>query len=265
MIEKYKKYLLVNGKSALTILNHTNKIKKFLKIVKIKNINEKNIEKFLLDIIENNKPSTANNYRASISSFLKFLKKDIAIPKSLKLEKKLPDSINEEFLKKEVVPVIECIYQNPLKIKTIIYFMFYTGVRREELVKLKREHIDLTSREVKVYGKGKEERIVFIPKEIKRLLESYFASENEKINAFNINYEALGQVFKKAKPYFKKINFRPHLLRHGYATMLSNKGVNGTTLQRLMGHKDIRTTQRYIGAETKELKKIYDRAMEEKK
>lgn len=265
MIEEYRKYLLVNGASKLTILNHTDKIKRFLKVVSAKEISEEKISEFLLDMREDKKPSTINNYRAVIKSFLGFLKKDIRIPNQLKLEKILPDSITEDFFNKDVIPVIECISKNSLKIKAIMYFMFYTGVRRGEIEHLRREGIDLASRIAKVYGKGKKERIVFFTKEVVGILKSYFASEPEEINAFNIRNEALGGVFKRAKPYFKKINFRPHLLRHSFATMFINNGGDIATLSRLLGHASITTTMRYIGVETKKMKELYDKNIGKKK
>jgi len=261
MIEKYKNYLLVNGASALTIKSYIGKLKIFLKTVKVDKITEENIANFLLKMQDNHKPATINHYKAMIKSFLKFLKKDIKLPKDLAIEKKIPDSISEEYFIKEVMSVVECIFMNPLKVKAIMYFMFYSGVRLGEIEKLRREHIDLTSRTTKVYGKRKKERIVIFNKATAEILKSYFASEPETINAFNVRREALRAIFKTAKPYFKTINFRPHLLRHSFATMLSNKGVNATSLQRLMGHEDIKTTQKYIGANTKELKIVYDKAM----
>jgi len=265
MIEKYKNWLLVNGASTLTVKNYMGKLKKFLKVVKVKEINEEKIAKFLLELGENQKASTVNIYRAIIKSFLIFLKKDISIPDQLKLEQKLPDSITEEFFIKEVIPVVECIFTNPLKIKAIMYFIFYTGARRGELKHLKREHIDLTSRTVKIYGKGKKERIVFFDERTAEILQSYFTTEPEIINAFNIRDKALEKVFEKVKPHFKNINFRPHLLRHSFATMFINNGGDSAVLKRLMGHSSITTTERYIGVETTKLKEIYDKTIGGKK
>lgn len=264
-IEKYKNWLLVNGASTLTMNNYTNKIQLFLKKVTIKEISSEKIAKFLLDMREKSKPSTINNYRAVIASFLKFLKKDIAIPKLLKLDKILPDSIDEEFFTKEVMAVVDCIFTNPLKVKAILYFMYYTGVRRGEIANLKRENIDLSSRTAKIYGKGKKERIVFFTKKVAEILKSYFISEDEEINAFNIRDKALESMFARAKPYFKKINFRPHLLRHSFATMFINAGGDIATLSRILGHASITTTMRYIGVETTKMKEIYDKNIGRKK
>ena len=259
ILEEYKNYLEINGSSSLTIKNYIGRIQKFLKKVTIKEITEKKVMSFILELDKISKPSTSNGYRASISSFLKFLKKDIAIPKLLKLDKTLPDSISEEYFKKEIIPVVECIFEKPLKVKAILYFAFYTGVRRRELANLKREHIDLTSRTAKVYGKRKKERIIFFTKEVAEILRSYFASENEETNAFNIGNAGLGDIFERAKPYFKKINFRFYLLRHSFATMFVNNGGDIAILSRILGHNSITTTMRYIGVETTKMKEIYDR------
>ena len=215
MVEKYKNYLMVNGLSNSTIMNYILRIRKFLKKVKLEEINEDNISKFLLSLREEYSPSTINGYRDTIKSFLVFLKKDITIPQHLKLDRKLPDSITEEFLRKEIMPVIEAIFVNPLKIKTIFYFMFYTGIRVSEVVKLKRENFDFNKRTAKVYiKKTKEERLIVYTKEVNHLLDIYFSSEPEEENAFNIKLQALKKTFARLKPYFKNVNIYPHLLRH---------------------------------------------------
>lgn len=265
MVEKYKKYLLKNEASALTIANYIGKIKTFLKTVPIKEINEEKIEEFILKLKEKRKPSTVNNYKSVIQSFLTFLKKDIPIPKQKKPPTMLPDNIDETFFNKEIIPVIECIFTNPLKIKTIMYFILYTGVRRRELTNLKREHINITSRTAKIFGKGAKERVVFFTKEVAEMLQQYFAVEPEILNTFNINYEALKKVFTKAKPYFKTINFRCHLLRHSFATIFINNGGDIATLSRLLGHSSITTTMRYIGVETTKMKELYDKNIGRKK
>lgn len=258
MLEKYKTWLIVNGNSNNTVINYEGRIKKFLQQIELENINEENIINYLLELGKIYAPSTVNGYRDTIKSFLEFLKKDIPIPQHLKLDKKLPDSITEGFLEKELIPVAESIFINPLRVKTILYFMFYTGIRIGEMDILKRKDIDLTNRRAKLFGKGRKERIVFFNERIKEILEGYFAIEPEDTNAFNTKREALRAIFKKMRTYFKDVNIYPHLLRHSFATHLLRKGIDVSIVSKLLGHNSIQSTMRYLALDTQLIQKVYD-------
>lgn len=260
MLEKYKNWLLANGMVHSTIKSYGSRINNLLKKLKVEDLNEDTIIQYISELYQKHSPNTINSYINAIKSFLVFLKKDIPLPKYKKINATLAKNINEEYFEKEVIPVIECIFKNPLKVKAILYFMFYTGVRISEVIYLKREDIDLQEKIARIlYRKNKEPLIVFYPKKVKGILESYFATEPEKENAFNITYENLRDKFKKINPYLKEINFHPHLLRHSFAIMFLMKGGILSELQDLLGHKSLNSTAIYSKLKTEQLQQRYNK------
>jgi len=255
----YKNYLTVNGFSNSTIDNYIQRIKKLFKTVKIEELNEEEIIKFLLDMKDKYSISTINGYRNAFKSFLTFIKKDVPVPKIIKPIKKLPESFTEEFFKEKIIPVVEAVFTNPLKMKAILYFLFYSGLRVGEMETIKRENINLDERTVKFYmEKTKEERITIFNKETKNILQAYFTTELETINAFNITKTTLKQTISRMKPYFKEINIHPHLFRHSYATHLLSKGVDVSIVSKSLGHRSISSTIRYLKLDISLLKQKYD-------
>lgn len=258
-LDKYKQWLIINGKAPNTVDTYIKKINKLLVKVKLKDINEETIIQFLSTLTEKFTPTTQNSYRNAIRSFLKFLNKNVVVPQNLKVKKKLPIGITETYFEKELLPLVDCIFQNPLKLKAILYFMFYTGVRVSEVPSLKREDVNLTERTAKIYaGKGNEERIVFFNNKTKEMLDTYFSVEPEDTNAFNTSKQSIQKKLHKIKPYCKNINIHSHLFRHSFATMFLANGGDLSTLSKLLGHKNIQTTMMYSGLQTHQLKVIYD-------
>jgi len=259
MIQKYKDWLSINGCAEKTILNYIHRIKKFLKKVKLEDINEENINKFFIELKRQYSPSTINGYKQTIKSFLKFLKKDINLPKNERIEETIPETIDEKFFKNNIIPVAECIFSNSIKVKAILYFMFYTGLRVGEIGNIKREHIDLENRTAKIIKrKNKKSLIIFFSKEVKNIIENYFKLEAEQENAFNIKTESIQSMFKKLKKHIKEINLHPHLFRHSFAVMTLKRGADIKRVGQLLGHKQLRTTERYAQLKNEDLQRSYD-------
>jgi len=266
ILQEYKNHLLINEKDTSTINTYISKIEVFLNNVKTENIDEKNINEFLLKMRTKYKTSTMNLYKTALNSFLKYLKKDIEIPKQKTPKKNLPEYFTEKYFKEEIIPVIESVFKNPLKIKTIFYFLFYTGIRVGEFKYIKRKNINLENREVKIYvEKRNEERIVFFNEETRDILKAFFISEPEGSNAFNIEVKTIQTHCRNLKQYFKDINFHPHLFRHSFSRMFLMNGGSLSDLQDALGHKSPNTTRIYAGLKTEQRKQIYDKIMRNKK
>jgi len=259
ILSEYSKWLEVNGKSKTTIEQYSQQIRDFLSKIKLEDISEKTIITYLLELKNKYAPKTVNLYRTAIKSFLDYLKKDVPIPKQLKIEQKLPEFITLKYFESNVIPMIDLIFENPLKIKTIMYFMFFTGLRVGEISLLKRKYFNLKERTVKIFSpKTKKERIIFYNKKTRNLLDMYFGTTPESKNAFNTETSSIKGYFKRLKPYFKDINFHAHLLRHSFANhFLVNKG-EISILKELLGHASIQSTMRYAGLNQEQLKKKYD-------
>lgn len=215
-----------------------------------------------------------NNYSASTqNSFIKAMKKwcecfdlNIKLPSYRKEIKKLPHYIEEEFLLKELIPYLHKIFPKfDKKVKALLLFLFYTGIRKSELMNLKRSDIDLINCKAKIYEqKKKKERFVYFPKKIVNSLVEYFNSESEKENAFNINRGRLDYIFEQLKINFPKYKqlLKPHAFRHSFAVHCLRKDIPLPILKSLMGHTNIETTMIYLELQNETMERIYREKVE---
>jgi integrase/recombinase XerD len=272
IIEEYKVWLEIQGKSKNTIKTYSSTIKKFLEflinngiiITDTKSINsslDKNLVlKFLAELKVKKKldSNSLRLYVRAISSFLKFLDNENLAKqiKAPKVDKRLPKFITFDELNK--------LLENAenYRDKLIIKFLFYTGVRVSELIKIKKNDIIFEEGFVKVYGKGGKERIVPVPKELLNELKDYI----NKINTENIFPLSSRQVERIIKNTAKKAGISkkvtPHVLRHSLATTLLSKGVDIRFIQEILGHSSLNITQIYTHVVPNQLKEIYQRIFE---
>jgi len=259
LLEEYEKYLKVNGRAERTIKNHLCRVNYFLEEIEVNNITPKLIQDYFLKLQDKLQPSSVNQHRNTLKVFLRFLQKDIELPDKLKTVNKLIDYIDPDYLKNEVIPMCECIFTNPTKTIAILYLLFYTGIRVGEINYIKRENIDLETRKIKIYGeKTKEERIVKFNETTESAFKTYFMTEPEEKNAFNIKSGGVKQICKKLDKNLDK-HIYPHLFRHSFAIMLAKKGIGLETLRKLLGHSDIKTTAIYLRYKDDDISEMYDK------
>ena len=272
IIEEYKVWLEIQGKSKNTIKTYSSITKKFLEflinngiiITDTKSISsslDKNIIlKFLAELKVKKKldSNSLRLYVRAISSFLKFLDNESLAKqiKAPKVDKRLPKFITYDEL--------NILLENAenYRDKLIIKFLFYTGVRVSELIKIKKNDIIFEEGFVKVYGKGGKERIVPIPKGLLNELKDYI----NKINTENIFPLSSRQVERIIKNIAKKAGINkkvtPHVLRHSLATTLLSKGVDIRYIQEILGHSSLNITQIYTHVVPNQLKEIYQKIFE---
>jgi len=227
-------------------------------------------------------PNSFNIYIHAAKLFIKFLVDcskanqtmldDIKKIKPLKIERKIKTFVTKDELT-EILQMAETFipYMDPVKMRALLYFMFYTGLRKGEIINLRRSDIDLNKHLVIVKGptKNKMERIVFFPKKISRtkthtsvdvsqMLKDYFAIEGENTNAFNMNKNAFQTLFRNLKDFAPDRKFCPHSLRHSFARMLAKAGVDSRIAQKLLGHKNITTTMIYYDPDIDIIHDIYN-------
>ena len=272
VIEEYKVWLEIQGKSKNTIKTYAGTIKKFLEflinngiiIIDTKSINsslDKNlILKFLAELKVKKKldSNSLRLYVRAISSFLKFLDNENLAKqiKAPKVDKRLPKFITYDELNK--------LLENAenYRDKLVIKFLFYTGVRVSELIKIKKNDIIFEEGFVKVYGKGGKERIVPIPKELLNELKNYINKINTE-NIFPLSSRQVERIIKniaKNAGISKKVT--PHVLRHSLATTLLSKGVDIRYIQEILGHSSLNITQIYTHVVPNQLKEIYNKVFE---
>lgn len=165
-----------------------------------------------------------------------------------------------------------------LRDKAILEVLFSTGLRVSELVNLNREQVNLDAGEFGVIGKGGKARVVFLSKRAKETLQKYFQKRNDAFRPLFIRYSgpkgdgslsdeklrlSVRSIERMIEKYRKKagILFRigPHILRHSYATDLLRQGADIRSVQEMLGHKNISTTQIYTHVTNTRLREVHEK------
>ncbi|MFC1501193.1 tyrosine recombinase XerC [Elusimicrobiota bacterium] len=214
---------------------------------------------------------------AVLRSFYKYLAKDGVIKNTPfsylstpKPEKKIPAFLSE----KEIHDLFSIPKINS-RDNTMLEFLYSGGLRIEELVGLNIGDIDMFSGLVKVFGKGSKERVVPIGDKSLEVLRTYIKSreillQNSKNGTDALFLNNRGERIstrgarKTLNKWFSVVGFRkkvsPHTLRHSFATHLLDRGCDLRSVQEMLGHKSIATTQRYTHVTAETLKKVYEKA-----
>ncbi|MBF0122314.1 MAG: tyrosine recombinase XerC [Candidatus Omnitrophica bacterium] len=220
------------------------------------------------------KPRSVARKLSSLRSFFKFLQREGVIqknPASLlltpKLDKPLPHFLSEE----DTVRLIEAPEgdkSSNLRDKAIFETLYSTGIRVSELVGLSQGDVDLIGDLVKVFGKGRKERIVPIGAKAVEAIQGYLAARKHTSEAVFLNNRG-GRLTARSvrniiNKHIKKAAFQqnvhPHMLRHSFATHLLDHGADLRSVQELLGHVNLSTTQIYTHLTTEKLKSVYEKA-----
>lgn len=279
-LKDYLFYIQSEGKASNTLKSYARDLNVYLKylddlkINNIEEVNDEDIRRFILKIRDKYSNASLNRIKVSIRNFHRFLsfKYEIKDPTiSLKVskgEKRLPVYCTIE----EIEKLMNSFKDNPEDIlnHTILETIYGLGIRVSECCNLKVSQINLEDGFVTVIGKGNKERIVPIPSSTDKMMKLYFSNirplwlKNAN-NSFFINkfsksiypvYVERLLVDKCNELNFKK-HITPHKLRHSYATHLLEGGADLRTIQELLGHSDISTTEIYTHIDTKRIKKSY--------
>ncbi|MBI4895561.1 MAG: tyrosine-type recombinase/integrase [Candidatus Aenigmarchaeota archaeon] len=238
---KLRKYSFETGKSYIAI------IKEFLK-------SGNQPREFLLMYTDK-----SNSYMRSVYFALKFFYENVLqerFNERLPLAKKslkLPVVLSRE----EVSRLIDA--PNNIKHRNVLMFLYYAGLRLNELIDLRWEDIDADRNLIHIKeGKGGKDRIVFLHEKLKGLINGnknsiiFYSERNKKYNKRTIQ-----QIVKNASKIAgikKKIS--PHSLRHSFATHLLEGGADIRYIQKLLGHKNLQTTQIYTHVANKDIKNL---------
>jgi site-specific recombinase XerD len=216
--------------------------------------------------------ATIHKYYAVIRTFSRWLKsqdyKQVSATEKIsapRVEDKLPECLTDD----EVMQLFQYLkaYCSE-RVQLIFSFFLDTGARLSEVVGMNVDDLHLRDGWVKVYGKGRRERILPLGKRLKRDLETYtatirpmIADEDEKalfVTQHGSRYTKDGMstlVKSKLKKIGAKGHYGPHKLRHTYATNYLRNGGQLEQLRIVMGHRDISTTQRYLSLVPNDLTK----------
>jgi tyrosine recombinase XerC len=281
-IEKFIRYLEIEKNySNHTILNYRldlEDFKKFLGSVDLEKIDYLSLRKYLASLKEKNLGTrTIARHLSSLRSFFKFLTRDgylktnpILSLSSPRLEKHLPQFMSED----EVVKLIEATFaksekdEGGLRDRAILETFYSTGMRISELVGLDAEDIDSIGGVVKVMGKGKKERLAPIGDTAITAIRKYLEKRKKQSESLFLNKSGRRITVRGVRNIVAKYihlagikkGVSPHTFRHSFATHLLDRGADLRTVQELLGHANLSTTQIYTHLTTERLKSVYDKA-----
>jgi len=283
---KYEKNLSLN-----TIKSYYNDLRLlgvFFKNKKISDTFEIDLDvfkKFLqfLDKYQFKNKSLARKFSSYINYF-KFLEKKELLKDSIsqmismpKIEKKIYNFLSENEADKLLDSIgTETIYD--LRDKSIFELFYSTGARINEITSITLKDIDLKNKEVRITGKGRKERIVFLNDFAAESLNNYIKVRNKFLyNKKNDSYKICNYLFLNKNgsalsmrfirvlldKYLKKAEINkkisPHGLRHSFATNMLQEGAGIREVQEILGHENISTTQIYTHLNFKKIKNDFDK------
>jgi len=285
LIEEFLENLEIERNcSPLTIRNYRHYLNRFSSWLKRNNlqgepgsVNLEIIKKYRVFLARFSTPngiplsrSTQSYHVIALRAFLRWLiKNDYKTIPPEKIDLPKSESRSLKFLSTEQV---ERLLSQPqistlrgIRDKAILEVLFSTGLRVSELVKLNRDQIDLRRREFGVIGKGGRSRVVFLSQRAADWLKKYLDGREDSTQPLFIGKEmrlTARSVQRIVAKYGRKarlpIEVTPHVIRHSFATDLLMAGADIRSVQEMLGHKNISTTQIYTHVTDKQLREIHE-------
>ena len=253
-----------------------------------KDLNDENVRKYRLFLNRRKsaqsedgyKRSTQKTFMVAIRAFLKYLiverNLDVVSPDKVILGKdrdRVPKVLNEDQMER-LFSVQDLNKLSGVRDRAILETLFSTGLRVSELVALDVDSINIETGEFTVVGKGGKARIVYLSASAKHWIRRYLATRNDEFDPLFLRYsgknmakndpdgESLRLSSRSVQRLVKKYVHRaglaveatPHTLRHTFATGLLQEGADLRSVQELLGHSDVSTTQIYTHITNKRLK-----------
>ena len=228
-------------------------------------------------------PTTQSYYVISLRAFLKYCaRKGIKTLSPEKVDLPKGEDHRIKFLDREQVERLlmapDTSTMSGLRDKTILEVLFCTGLRVSEMAKLDIDKIDLKQREFGILGKGRRMRVVFLSGRAVEWLDRYLTARidpyralwvriprngewdpamgNEKARLSVRGIQRIVEKYRRAAGIAIKVS--PHVLRHSFATTLLQGGADLRSVQEMLGHKNVATTQIYTHVTNPQLKKIHE-------
>lgn len=280
------------NKSQKTLENYGRYLDRFLGFAKINNINQLTEElirqyRLYLNRLKDSKGGglkkiTQNYHIISLRNFLKYLaKRGIKTVAAERVELGKQEDREVHFLElEELDRLVKAPQGNSLDVlrdRAVLITLFSTGMRVSELCSLDRDKIDLRRGDLAIRGKGSKIRMVFLSDEAKKMISEYTKNRTDIDEALFIRIPKNG-VFSKTdnlrltprsiQRIIKKYSIKagivgksvsPHTLRHSFATDLLRNGADIRSVQAMLGHASVTTTQIYTHVTDKQLQEVHQR------
>ena len=292
LIIDFLEYLeLERNASQLTIRNYDHYLKRFLEFagdIDPKEIDSGLIKKYRLFLSRFTDPKTEkqlmrvtqNYFLIALRAFLRYLaRQDITTlsPEKIELgdQDPRPLKVLDDNHLKLLLEAPDLSDKAGLRDRAILETLFSTGLRVSELASLNRDQVNLERREFGVIGKGRKERVVFLSEGAVTFIHKYLSFRDDTFKPLLIRFQGKldltedGEAMRLTprsierivEKYVKKaglpIKASPHTLRHNFATDLLINGADIRSVQEMLGHSNISTTQIYTHVTNKRLKEIH--------
>lgn len=229
--------------------------------------------------LDGRSPATISRHLAALRSFFKYLVREGTLQKDPSQDIESPRQA-QKLPRVLTTGEVDLLLGQPqagepagLRDKAMLELLYATGIRVSELVSLNLEDLHLDNGFIRCLGKGSKERIVPIGDVAARYLQEYLARGRSKLTkaasaALFVNQhgrrltrQGFWKILKKyaGKARIEK-DITPHTLRHSFATHLLENGADLRSVQEMLGHADISTTQIYTHLTKRKLKEVYDRS-----
>ncbi len=284
-IEKFLEYLNKELNYAkMTIIDYESDLKiykDYLEVNKINylNINKENIMNFLkyLDKLKyTNK--TISRHLSTLRSFYNYLVEIKLLENNIfkrirnpKVAKKLPNYLNILEIE-EIMDKLEENSKENIRDKCLFELFYATGIRVSEASDIKLKDIDMNTFSIRIFGKGSKERIVYFGDCAQDLINKYLNVRNEFLKNQENDYLFLNKMGNKLqrgsieyiinkieKKLTNKHKITPHTLRHTFATHLLDNGADLRSVQELLGHESLNTTEIYTHVSNERLRAAYNK------
>ncbi len=286
VIGKYIEYLrferLLLPNTINSYLMDLKKFRVFLKNRNIENYRELSKEQildFLQNLYKSQSESSISRILSTLRSFYKFLVIERVCQKNPWIQvssPKKPKKMLEVLKLEEVEKFLESIpYSTALEMrdKAMFEILYSCGLRVSEIINLKMQNIDFDEELLRFVGKGDKERITPIGEKGMLFLEKYLRTSRYKIKKeYRSDYVFLNRsggritrqgFWKILKKYASRVNLDknlyPHIFRHSFATHMLQRGADLRTVQELLGHSSISTTEIYTNLDKEHIKEVYFR------
>jgi len=284
-VDQFIHYLAVErGLAENTLISYHEDLQQFFDFLRNKSLEneealETGITAFLINLKKDGRsPATISRRLAAIKSFFNFLTQEKVIAsdptddfESPKLLKKLPKVLTIEEMDR-LLKEPDMAKASGIRDKAMLELLYATGLRVSELINLDLDNLSIEVGYVRCWGKGAKERIVPFGTVAGHYISAYLCQARGKLakhtseKAIFINQQGKRLTrqgcWKIIKKYARQAQIKtvitPHTFRHSFATHLLENGADLRSVQEMLGHADISTTQIYTHLTRKKIKEIYD-------
>ncbi len=256
-------------------------LKDQLELTKVEQITHHHVRSWVVDLMSREMSTrTIRRKLSTLKTYFRFLQKRGYVTQNPmlkvntpKVSKRLPSVVKIESLQLLFDRLEFGDDFSGCRNRLILEILYSTGLRRSELIQLKLGDIDLVQRQLKVMGKGSKERLVPFGVDLSRTITAYL--EQREAQFLNSKHKQL-LLTDQGKPVYPKLVYNivkrylsmvttveqrsPHVLRHSFATHLSENGADLNAIKTLLGHSNLAATQIYTHNSIEKLKKVYQQA-----